>query len=175
MPDQSATRRVGLPITSVGRPEAASLSSRASSSLSAPPDTYIQQAHLVQSPTLMSRYRRFFSSSSYSRHFLFSNLNPRRGITTVAMASAVLNVSTPTRTGGEGHVIQGKSERPAHHVNDNKTLFRNPWPSSRFVLIVPATVSRLDCVRSMSSSDSWETQRHAKFLQIPSCTSHPKN
>lgn len=46
------------------------------------------------------------------------------------MTTAVLNVSTPTTSSSDGNT---KGERPAHHLDDTKTLFKNPWESFRCV------------------------------------------
>ncbi|KAG8889892.1 hypothetical protein FRB98_002246 [Tulasnella sp. 332] len=77
----------------------------------------------------MHRYRRFFS-------YPFSVLGPNftsRGIATGAMATAVLNVSTPAPVDGETSMIVMKGQRPAHHLNDEKNSFHNPWDSFRLV------------------------------------------
>ncbi|KAG8868850.1 hypothetical protein FRB97_001858, partial [Tulasnella sp. 331] len=54
-----------------------------------------------------------------------------KSIATGAMATAVLNVSTPTPTAGEASMIVMKGQRPAHHLNDQKNSFHNPWDSFR--------------------------------------------
>lgn len=76
----------------------------------------------------MHRYRRFFSNSFNS--ILKPRLNSR-GIATGAMATAVLNVSTPAPVEVEASMVVMKGQRPAHHLNDQKNSFHNPWDSFR--------------------------------------------
>ncbi|KAG9037754.1 hypothetical protein FRB95_004040 [Tulasnella sp. JGI-2019a] len=49
------------------------------------------------------------------------------------MATAVLNVSTPAPVEGETSMVVMKDGRPAHHLNDHKNSFHNPWESFRKV------------------------------------------
>lgn len=81
----------------------------------------------------VSRVSRPLLQSYHSQSRLYQFTMAASGATAIAFATVTAPKSSEMPNTAEHDADDSKSTRPAHHLNDNKNLFTNPWPSHRYV------------------------------------------